>query len=258
MVAAGPAGFFLLCYTESIQVRLAGRTIGLPGQDFGIPKGDAMKILQATVLTLLVAAHPGSLAMADTGIPWVGWIEPTSSQEASVFVLPDGSGPPLTEAKLYGGLPVDATIVVGLTDNAGYPIPYFPWQDIWLDAEVPTDFVCMTSSTHGFSADANTDTNGETLFATSLAGGGWSEGPMWVYLNGDRAIHPGFWVHPPVALRFNSADIDGDGVVNLTDVSYFAIDFYGAYNYRSDFLWDGTLNLADVQLLAAGVGIGCE
>ena len=89
-------------------------------------------------------------------------------------------------------------------------------------------------------------------------GSGWSEGPLWLYLNGNRATDPDQFEHPPLNMRFNSADISGDGTVNLTDIALFATDFYGQYHYRSDFYWDGNLNLSDLGLLASSMGVECE
>jgi hypothetical protein len=60
-----------------------------------------------------------------------------------------------------------------------------------------------------------------------------------------------------MALHFNSADINADGTVNLSDVGEFATYFSGGYNYVADFFFDGILNLPDVGLLATGVGGSC-
>lgn len=196
--------------------------------------------------------------LGDTGVPFVGWITMDPGQEVSLFVLPDGSGPPLTEARFFGGQAVDATIAVGVVDIVGLPITLFPWEDIWLDAETLTASRCHAHANGGFCSDNSTNAQGETFFATSLAGGGWTEGPVWVYLNGSRAMHPDEHIHPPVALRFNSADINADEVVNLVDISLFASDYFGGYHYRSDYNWDGTLNLLDIGLLATGLAASCD
>lgn len=202
----------------------------------------------------------GTSALADTGIPWVGYIYEESGEEVSLFILPDDSGSPLTEAMGFGGHDVDATILVGLVDSYYSPIPNFPLEDIWLEGETTTLSSCVGNQnyTHGFNPESNTDVNGETVFATSLAGGGWTEGPVWVYLNGDRAMGPDWIMHPPVQLRMNSADISGDGLVNLSDVALFAENFFGGYHYRSDFYWDGVINLSDLGRLASGIGRSCE
>jgi hypothetical protein len=37
----------------------------------------------------------------------------------------------------------------------------------------------------------------------------------------------------------------------------FTMDYEGGYAWRSDFHWDGTLNLSDVVLLSTSLGAGC-
>ena len=46
-------------------------------------------------------------------------------------------------------------------------------------------------------------------------------------------------------VQFNSADLDGNGVANLTDIAAFTQILFGAYDYSADFLWDGVINLSD-------------
>ena len=209
-------------------------------------------------LVLIIALVCCTLVMADTGIPWVGWITTENIGETSIFILPDGSGPSLTQAMLFGGQIIDASILVGVIDTFGYAVVNFPFEDIWLDPETETASPCLVYALGGFWPDSNTDINGETSFSTPLAGGGWTEEPLWVYLNGSRAMHPDEGEHPPVPLRFNSADINADGVVDLIDVAIFSADFFGEYHYRSDFRWDGVLDLSDVAMMAMGVGSNCE
>lgn len=59
-------------------------------------------------------------------------------------------------------------------------------------------------------------------------------------------------------ISFNSPDINGDLVINLTDLATFSTDFYGSYRYRSDFVWDGQINLADLSILAQSYQATCE
>jgi hypothetical protein len=221
-------------------------------------KGEETMSIRMFVFVAILGLFTGAVAMADSGVPFVGSVSQPTAEEASIFVLPDGSGPPLTEAMGFGGHTVDASISVILIDIDGYAICCFPWEDIWLEAETATAFACLGLTNGGFRCDTNTTVDGETYFATSLAGGGWSEGPMWVYLNGERAWHPDSGERTPVPLRFNSADITGDGRVNLADVSRFAVDYHSGYSYRSDFHWDGVLNISDVSRLAVSMGAGCE
>lgn len=209
-------------------------------------------------LFLMLVIFFCSAGLADTGVPWVGWITPANLDEASLLVMPDGSGYSLHYAQYFGGDYADASIEVGLIDNNGNPIANFPWEDIWLDPETVTAIFCYPNLYPGFPADRNTDANGVTSFEIAFQGGGWTEGPIWVYLNGSRAMYPDLTEHPPVPLRYNSPDINGDGVVNLTDVAIFAGDYFGVYHYRSDFWWDGVLNLSDWAKFSEGYGTYCE
>jgi hypothetical protein len=222
----------------------------------GTTEGTEVKFSLSFAIALIIVAGTGTFRTADAGIAYVGQITVTNTEEISLFILPDGSGQGFTQAMAFGGQITDASITLLMTEFNGTPVPYFPGQDIWLDAESTTDSHCPDYAQ--FSPDGNTDINGQTSFTASLTGSGWSEGPVWVYHEGARSAHPTAGEHPPVQLRFNSADIDGDGNINLTDVAAFSTDFFGSYHYRSDFHWDGQLNLADVAKMASGFGHDCQ
>jgi hypothetical protein len=174
-----------------------------------------MKSIQFYALLFMIFVLINGFALAETGLPWVGLITRETSEEVSIFVLPDGSGHPLSQAMLFGGQLVDSGITVGLVDGQFSPIPYFPGVDIWLDSETPTSSSCANYLDSGFVFEGVTDPNGEISFTGPLAGGGWTEGPIWVYLIGNRAMDPDQIQHPPLTLRFNSADINADAVVDL-------------------------------------------
>ncbi len=211
--------------------------------------------LTAVLLTLVFSC--GS-ALGESGIPYVGWVAANLEGEASLAIFTDGSGLPLTQATDGNGQFVDATIEIQLVDSNWAPVPDFPFEDIWLDTEIDGCTACANVPHWGFMFDVNTDENGIAYISGAPAGGGWTEGPVWVYLNGSRAHSPDFIEKPPVPLHFNSPDINNDGEVNLADVSTFAENYFGQYHYRSDFHWDGVVNLADVGLLASGLGTSCE
>ncbi len=60
------------------------------------------------------------------------------------------------------------------------------------------------------------------------------------------------------AVSFNSADINGDLLVDLLDVVQFTGDFYsGGYVFRSDFVFDGMVDLIDVVDLAQAQNASC-
>lgn len=172
----------------------------------------------------------------------------TGLETLSLFNLPNGGGSAFADAYLPGGGTADATITLILRDGGGVVIPGFPGEDLWLESADGG----MVPCTGGTVADFNTDVNGVTTWENPLAAGGQSTALCQVIVSGDPLTS-----NSGLAISFNSADINGDGAVNLTDVGNFSTDFYGAYNYRSDFVADGVLNLSDVGKLAVGVGAAC-
>ncbi len=214
-----------------------------------------MKTVNILVIVLIVVCCSDSLSLAQRCLPFMGSITTELTEEASIFILPGGSGPPLSEAMYFGGQPANAHIELVVVDIGWNPFDGVPPEEIWLHPDTSTHFVCRPG---GFQADIDTNVDGETYFENPLNGGGWTEGPIWVYLLWGRAATPEFVDFPPLPLRFNSADITADGVVNLYDVGKFSTDFFQEYQYRSDFLWDGVLNLSDVGMLAFGIGAVCE
>ncbi len=214
-----------------------------------------------TITALLLLGLVSSAAAS--GVPYVGAVVFDLFDEASLVMQPDGSGPPLTGARSFGGTEVDATIRVLIVDSHYYPVANFPAEDIWLQLELePGNTIGCTEYGGNFPGgvfvpDGPTDADGFTEWVEPLLGGGWSEGPTWVYLNGERATGPDGHGHPSVSLRANSADISGDRRVNLTDITLFTQDFRGDYHYRSDFYWDGVVDLTDVVLFVYGLGATC-
>ena len=76
---------------------------------------------------------------------------------------------------------------------------------------------------------------------------------LFVSINGTIAPEPGL-----SQITLVSPDLNADEVVNLVDVAIFASDFASpATTRRSDFAWDGILNLADVSILAWHLGAAC-
>lgn len=174
------------------------------------------------------------------------WMNYPGLDPVSLFVVPDGSGMPLTAAMAgYGGI-VDATIHLELVDYGGYPITNYPAEDMWLESDDDGLIFCPL----GTMADGPTDASGQTTWSGALRGGGSSAAVCHVVVNGLVMFND-------LPLHFNSADLNGDLVVNLTDVGEFAIDFFGGYRYRSDFHYDGILNLRDVALMAAAMQAAC-
>ena len=91
-----------------------------------------------------------------------------------------------------------------------------------------------------------------THWANPLFAGGHSEAVTEVRVNGSPLEQTS-----GVNLSINSRDINGDLVVNLSDVQIFTADFYSEFQFRSDFFRDGMINLSDIVPLSYAVGAAC-
>jgi hypothetical protein len=170
-----------------------------------------------------------------------------------LYNLPNGQGSPLTAARSLAGV-VDATITLTLTDQMCDAVVNHPASDMWLEKVVAAGTGNFVACLGGTTADANTDANGVTTWTAPLRAGGWSTSRTMVVVNGAAV---GADVGLP--LSHNSADINGDGTVNLADIPLFAADFASRANpLRSDLMFDGQVNLSDISRLAMGVGAACQ
>ena len=196
------------------------------------------------------AVMTAAVAIAGIGGPYGEYsMAYPGSETLTLFVVPDGSGDNFDQAFLpYGGR-ADATITLLLKGADDQPIAYFPREDMWLESQDSGLTVCMG----GTIADANTDSGGLTQWLNPVHAGGNSQELTLVFVNGSTLEMTG-----GVKLSYNSPDINGDLAVNLSDVQLFAGDFFDpAYNFRSDFYRDGSVNLSDLPPLAAAIGAAC-
>lgn len=196
----------------------------------------------------------GVASFATAGVPDLGYSEATmpnygGTDAVSLFNLPNGGGSAFAAAQLADGTEVDATIQVTVRDGNQAVIPGFPGEDIWLASADGG----MVACTGGTSADADTDADGVTQWVTPLAAGGSSMAVCHILISGDALTSPG----SDMALHFNSADINGDRVVDLVDVGLFAGPYFGAYDYAVDFYHDGVIDLVDLGRFAVGNGAAC-
>ena len=207
------------------------------------------KIMGIFACTLIL----GSAALATAGVPDLAQSTAARAylgpETAVLFNAPNGGGSAFTEAVIPGGAVVDATITLHLVDGSGADIPNFPFEDAWIESADGGMVACIGGAT----ADANTDAGGLTQWQTPLQAGGASQALTVVYVSGAPLTSGA-----GVAVSHNSTDINADGVVNLADVPLFAGDFYGGLNpFRSDFAYDGFVNLSDVVKLAQSLGASC-
>jgi len=188
--------------------------------------------------TMLIASAAGA------GIPDLDCSNAVTAavEQVSVCSCPQGDGFSLANCMTYPAHPdQDATITANLCDINGDPVLLYPASDIWLESGDLTK-AGIVFCAGGTNADNDTDINGDTTFSNTLFAGYSGAGAL-VVVNGSI-------INAPLDILFNSPDINGDLIVNLTDVILFAQDYYTGYNYRSDFYWDGNLNLSDIVLLA--------
>ena len=211
-------------------------------------KKSALVLLAALSLCGLISGP----AQACTGIPDLDLSIVVQAFEglATLLVIPDGSGPPLTEARTADGTTVDATLhLTMITYCFGEdPVPDFPREDIWLESIDGG----LASCQGGTIADANTDEDGHTQWSQPPKAGGYDQGNCRVMVSGmpvgDAAGQ---------TLNFNSPDMDGNGDINLTDIYRFSVDYFGPYEFRADLMRDGSVNLSDLSVLAGALGKSC-
>lgn len=184
----------------------------------------------------------GLAATANAGIPDL--TNSTASGPGStvqILITPAGLGTNLGAAS--------ATVTVTVEDGNGDPIAGYPFQDMVLDDNQTNELnICPGGST----ADGNTNASGVATFSGNIAGGGYTEAGLQVFLGGSPLTQAA------LDFKVNSPDINGDRTVNVSDVGAFAGDFgSGSYVFRSDFVADGVLNISDVGRFATAVQEVC-
>jgi hypothetical protein len=203
----------------------------------------------------------GAASFATAGIPdldnSVASRAFTGASTLSLFNLPDGSGKPFTEMfeRLAAGNTEDGTITLVVNDGLGAPVANLGFQDMWIEAAPTGGGLGLVPCAGNLVADFNTDATGTTVWANPLFASGYSEANTIVYINGDALTSGG---GAGLAINHNSADINADGNINLTDTGFFASDlFFGPYNYRSDYNADGNINLTDAGFIGTAIGLAC-
>jgi hypothetical protein len=176
-----------------------------------------------------------------------------AENDVSLFLVPDGSGKLFSECYERGGNEVAAVITVTLRDANGFPVAGVPAEDIRLEQANSTLVWCADSyyppPNHAPNlADGPTNSAGVTTFTMGYHGGGSVEamatGGTYVWVREDS----GSWhrIPDPLMVSYNSADLNGDLVCNISDLQYFAINFFLEYDYRADFNYDQVIDLLDL------------
>lgn len=216
--------------------------------------------MQKMIIAVFAALVLLSAGAAPASVPHIWGVWSWDYDEpVQLMVTPGGNGPAFSDASFQWGGTADATIRIQIwVENWGGPngpLAGFPAEDLWFEAPG------LTPCVGGSIADADTDDQGWVVFSLPPNMGGCTENPddpagLNIYIMGDL-LRDADWVPIAPNILVNSPDINGDLTVNLADVGMFSSDFFGAYSFRSDFYWDGVLNLADVGRMATGVGGSC-
>lgn len=208
------------------------------------------------LVVCLAALGVASLALAN--VPDLAHSSATAASgtaEVSVFVIPDGLGYLMTQAREQSTGPldaVDATITLTLLDSGDNPVFAYPFEDMWLQ----TSAGGMVACANGTLADGSTDINGQATFTGPFYAGGHSDrvaGEVTQVVVSGTAL-TGY----DMPILFNSADMNGTGVVNADDLILFASTYQSAgYDYECDLFFDGLENLSDLVLFAAAYNVVC-
>jgi hypothetical protein len=170
-----------------------------------------------------------------------------ASSGATVLVCPAGDGDRLDAAQDCIGGTVVATVTLNLFDIGFNPVAGYPAVDMWLQANG------LVTCPYGSIADGPSDVNGMTTFSGTIYGGGCSnDASLNVYINPHGLLN-----QVGLNLDLISPDLNGDLVVNLTDLVMFVNIYVGAYSVCADYVCDGTINIADVATIAAHFGATC-
>ncbi len=196
-------------------------------------------------LVLVAGLILGLASFAMAGVPDAGWSE-VSSAGGVVTITPAGNG----QSLLSRGAGIDLTV----RDANGLAIAGYPFQDMWLDDNGSNDInLCQGGST----ADADTDANGFTTITGIIRGGGWTQAGMSVYVSGIAiTLNNDGTGGTTLNIDVNSPDIQGDRVVDLSDISLFTGDLV-TFHFRSDYNHDGIVDLSDISLFSSWIDEVC-
>lgn len=189
--------------------------------------------------TLLVVVLSAGIAAAQ--------IDPANSfatmpAPGQIMVCPAGDGSTLAS--------VSNVINIQVMDVTGLPMAGFVFSDFEVDgvpsAGLADGFNPPSTWDQPAVGFANLGGGAYQLTGTFIAGGVAPQAMVKV-----QGVILG---SPPLPLIMNGPDRNADGVVNLTDIGFFAQVLGGAYDWRYDYNGDGTINLSDAGIMALHIG----
>jgi len=211
---------------------------------------------------IVAVALPPDPANCTVSMPFL-----SAGTTVSVCVVPSGFGRPLTSAFRYGSPcltseMVNATIQVTWRDGTGMPVaPPVEACNVWIEPLSGALPACLSSfpgcKGGGTRADGLSVNSISTFTRAPWSGGhSLSTGDMCQVYYWDGTAKRA--IGPPLAILFNSPDINGDNIVNLTDTVAFSRGVTsGVYGYSWDFWADCQVNLSDVAIYVQNLYMAC-
>ena len=159
-----------------------------------------------------------------------------------LFVCPAGDGPTMAS--------IGVTLQVQVVDSSGALCPNLTYADFEVDGFPPSaiwDGVGPNGEHNVPAAGFQNLGFGNYVLDGALIAGGTNAGIIvkvaGVVIGGS-----------PLPLSLTSADLNGDGIINISDIGAYTVGLHAPYDWRFDFNSDGLINISDVGIMVSHLG----